>query len=337
MKQLGRIDVHGLSVRGKRHAKNHDHFAIAALSKSMHMRQTNLSLDDDSRVHGENQGHLLLVADGVSGGEEPARASRTAVASIMKYFLNDMPWHHLEDGHATDVELALEDAFLNSEQEMLARAPESGAHFGTTLTLAFVSWPDLYVAHAGDSRCYLVRDGEPRLLTKDHTLSRFRRDIGAKPRDGDANVLWNALGTGGLRLEADITHLKLRVGDVLVLLTDGVLESHSADDLCAVASSENDSESICGHLVRGPRKDDSTVVVARFLPQETVEAPLGGAHQPGPGGDHPCAVRRAAASKPKPALLDEHGMARRPPSRSRKAPMHLPRRSRELPLSGCRG
>ena len=272
MQTSGHIDVHGVSRRGANHAKNHDHFAVATLSKSIRLHQSNLSIDDDSRVHGHNQGHLFLVADGIGGAPTPARASGTAVDSVVQYFLNEMPWYHLADGEPEDVTLALEDALRNAQQEVLRNAPPGKDGPGTTMTLALVFWPDLYVAHVGDSRCYLQRRGDLRQLTTDHTLAQVREDVGLTVSPTDRSTLWNAVGGLDSGIEPEIRHETLEVGDVLVLLTDGVADDAAEGEvhrrLRSALQRKYSAEGICARLVDCQRPDDQTAVVVRFLPHE---------------------------------------------------------------------
>ena len=253
------LDVYGLSLRGRAHEQNHDHFAIATLAKSIKLHQSNLAIDDESRVHGNNQGHLFLVADGISRGPAPARASGTAVDSVVQYFLNEMQWLHFGDGEPEDVTMALEDALRNAQDELLNSVKRDKAGLGTTMTLAFVFWPHLYIAHVGDSRCYLKRDGELRQLTTDHALA-------AVPS------------------QPEVRHLVLRRGDVLALVTDGVTSAGSEREFEELLDARTPAEHVCGRLVQGRGDDDRTAIVARFLPHETRPAKVLVAQAP-PGLD----------------------------------------------------
>lgn len=301
MNQLGTIDVHGLTIRGDTRERNHDHFAIAALSKAMKVRQTTLGFEDDARIQGRTQGHVFVVADGVSGGPQPARASSVALDGLVRYFLDEMPWYHLQGGQQEDVELALADAMRNAQEELLRRAGAGAERMATTLTLAFVNWPDLYVAHVGDSRCYLRRDGRLQRLTTDHTLARLALEAGKSPGRRAANMLWNAIGGPDPELRPEVSHVRLRVGDVLALVTDGVLEAEVDERRLGTHLGAGDStaEDMCSALVRLHGRDDRTAVVARFLPRREVASPAAG-ELPGPSLDH-----------------HARGPARRPRSRSR--------------------
>jgi len=272
MQYYQKLDVHGLSLKGEEHDANHDHFAIATLNKSMRLHQSNLTIDDESRVHGHSQGHLFLVADGVGGGPQPARASSTAVDSIVRYFLNEMPWYHFADGGPEAIIEALEDALENAQDELFRLSSEHSG-LGTTLTLALVFWPDLYIAHVGDSRCYLDRDGMLSLLTTDHTLASVRRRVGGEVTTASERTLWNAVGGSGAELHPEVRHIQLEAGDVLALVTDGVTQGEPARRLEALRRDES-AEDVCERIVRDSGADDRTAIVVKFLPHEDDRAEL---------------------------------------------------------------
>ena len=98
---------------------------------------------------------------------------------------------------------------------------------GTTLTLAYVLWPDLHIGHVGDSRCYRIRDSAAEQLTRDHTYAQQLVEAGiltaeqaAESRWGSA--LWNAIGGECEELRPDVIRETLESGDALVLCTDGL-------------------------------------------------------------------------------------------------------------------
>ncbi|MFT7670434.1 MAG: serine/threonine protein phosphatase PrpC [Planctomycetota bacterium] len=273
---LGQIDVHGVSRRGATHTKNHDHFAIATLSKSMRLHQSNLSIDDNSRVHGHNQGHLFLVADGISGAPAPKQASGKAVDSVVQYFLNEMPWYHFADGSPEEVTLALEDALSNAQDDFFRTMPDK-VGMGTTLTIALVFWPDLYIAHVGDSSCHLKRRESIHKLTTDHTVAEVHKELGGRCSLADENTLWNVIGGHDPDIYPDVQHMTLELDDVLVLLTDGIAEAELNQKLETVLRKKCSAEEICDQLVDRPRDDDQTAIAIRFLRHEEVFAESGAA------------------------------------------------------------
>ena len=166
----GKMDCYGLTDVGQVREVNEDQFLIADLSKSMLVHQTSLGHEDHTRLFGGSQGQLLLVADGMGGQAAGQQASAIAVQTLERYVLNAMPWffrlqESLEDDHRDELKVALE--ACQRGIEAAAEASPARRGMGTTLTMAYVVWPRLYVVHVGTSRCYLFR--RPR------TRSRWRR------------------------------------------------------------------------------------------------------------------------------------------------------------------
>jgi protein phosphatase len=216
-----------------------------------------------------------------------------------------MPWSHFLEGDPEDVTLALEDALRNAQDDLLLTANAETAGLGTTMTLALVFWPDLYVAHVGDSRCFLSRHRSLEQLTTDHTLAELNRESGIQPNPRAERILWNAVGGAGSQLEPEVRHMKLESGDVLALLTDGVAEQRDTRELRQLLDREAPSEQLCNQLVAGEGADDRTAIVVRFLPLE--ESVVGAVPDPGPEslGEH----RRREAPK-----LPSHPRWHREPS-----------------------
>ena len=222
----------------------------------MKVHQTNLSIDDETRVHGRTQGQVFLVADGISDGPTPSLASREAIDSVVHYFLNEMPWYHLSEGEPRDVTLALKDALRNAQEDLhLGRGHEERG-VATTLTLAFVDWPDLYVAHLGRNRLYVRRDDSIRLLTTDHAPS----SLAART--------------------PEVQRFQLELGDVLALCSDGVSATCPPERIAKILGADQDAEWMCGELITADGPDDRTAIVVRFLPHERVAQPV--TEQPSP-------------------------------------------------------
>ena len=114
--------------------------------------------------------------------------------------------------------------------EGAAGADPEHRRMGTTLTLAYVQWPRLYVVHAGDSRCYLLRGARLHRITRDHTIAQQMVDRGTLTADQAAesrwnHVIWNCVGGGKHELNPDVHKAALEPGDVLLLCTDGLTKA----------------------------------------------------------------------------------------------------------------
>jgi protein phosphatase len=270
---LGKMDCSGQTDVGRVREVNEDQYLIASLSKSMQVHATSLDLDEQTRLFGASQGKLLLVADGMGGHEAGRRASSLAVNSLTTYVLNTMGWFFRlrqddEESFLGDLRAALEycQERLRAEAE---RIPERHG-MGTTLTMAYLVWPRLYVVHAGDSRCYVQRGGRLRQLTRDHTLGR-QDPVRSTPDDPEAPVwrdlLWNVVG-GSDELTVEVYRADLALGDTLLLCTDG-LTRHVADAAIGRLLAEDcPSAETCRRLVEAGNAaggtDNVTVVVAHF-------------------------------------------------------------------------
>ena len=127
---------------------------------------------------------------------------------------------------------------------------------GTTLTMALVLWPVLYVAHVGDTRCYLLRSAQLKRLTTDHTMAQKLVANATEPVDVASQLhhtLWNSLGGSAELPKPEIAKLELELGDVLMLCSDG-LTKHVTDEEIAAASVSGRAECCALRKVRGARQ-----------------------------------------------------------------------------------
>lgn len=264
----------GLSHPGRVRANNEDVFVVGELARTLLVRHTNLSQPEEA--HSRHRGHVLLVADGVGGNAAGEVASRLGTDAVEQFLLNAFRRFAAEpaaDGQPAVQELqaALRraDARLFDEAD---RHPEWRG-MGTTLTLAVSSGRRLFVAHAGDSRCYLYAGGTLRQLTTDHT---FLADMARSGLHADRahhpwrHVVTNLLGGSQPGVRAEVNVFDLHPGDVLLLCTDGLTDLVPDDAIAAVLAAEPDPEAACRRLIaeanRNGGHDNVTAVVARFDP-----------------------------------------------------------------------
>ncbi|MFL5244811.1 MAG: PP2C family protein-serine/threonine phosphatase [Gemmataceae bacterium] len=273
----GKIDCYGLTDTGKVRKANEDQFLVADLNKSMLIHQTSLTHEDHTRLFGGSQGQLFLVADGMGGHAEGKRASTIAVQSMSHYLLNTMHWFfRLEENREEDLEGELKAALENC-QHNIQNATESvnlePRKMGTTLTMAYVLWPRLYVVHAGDSRCYLLRDSRLEQITTDHTVAQQLVEKGAlSPEDAQesrwSKVLWNCVGGDSSELKVDVYKATLQIGDMLLLCTDGLNKPIRDEAILKILKQKRTAKEMCRQLVDsanaegGP--DNITVIIAHF-------------------------------------------------------------------------
>jgi PPM family protein phosphatase len=308
---VGKMDCFGLTDAGLARGANEDQFLIADLNKSMLVHQTSLSHEDHTRLFGGSQGKLLLVADGMGGQAGGRQASALAVEGLASYVLNTMPWfYRLAEGHEDDLREELKAALEACQRrvEGAAEARPGGGRMGTTLTMAYVLWPRLFVVHAGDSRCYLLRDGRLHRVTTDHTVAQqlVERGVLGPEEAGESrwsHVLWNCIGGGSHELNPDVYKATLQLGDTLLLCTDGLTKVVSDAEILRTLRRGERAREACDRLVAlanaGGGPDNVTAVVARFLDARAADAPAAGAAAAaaatGAGGD---AATRSPGDRP---------------------------------------
>ncbi|QDT08698.1 PP2C family protein-serine/threonine phosphatase [Stieleria marina] len=268
--------AYGATDVGRKRETNQDQFLIAKLNKSMLVSSTSLPMETQSRLYGGEQGQLLLVADGMGGHAAGEKASSLAVDQLIRQLLNSVHWffqvdHDCEEDFVDALKGLLQNAHKRILAESAANLTQQG--MGTTLTMAHLMWPRMYVVHAGDSRCYLIRDGVAQQLTTDHTLAHQLVEAGGLKPEEEAtsrwsNVLWNVLGgRADGDLIAEVRRADLKEGDTVVLCSDGLHRYVDSEKLAAIVKQHKDPRAICDRLIeianQAGGEDNITVVVSR--------------------------------------------------------------------------
>jgi protein phosphatase len=249
-----------LSDRGRKRISNQDRFLIAPLSDS----------------GAAAQGHLFAVADGVGGSHGGERAAELTVESIEQVSL---PLLRLLCAERAPSSTRVRDELGALVHRADARLAEEAAHhpalkgMATTLTVAVNLGSRLFVAHVGDSRCYLLRGGRLHQVTSDHTVAQQLVRLGHIHPEAVAehpfkHVLTDFVGGGADRLHLETHELALRSADVLLLCTDGLTEMVREPDVAAIILSSQSLDRACERLVARANemggRDNVTAVVARF-------------------------------------------------------------------------
>ncbi len=239
------------------------------------MRAVAAGLSDvgKERKHNEDRYILLpefgvfVVADGMGGHQSGEVASRMAASTVAGYFRSS------KNGSIRD---SLVSALSDANAKIFARADDSRAHrgMGTTIVAAAYCPGDamLYIAHAGDSRCYRVRDGRMEQLTRDHSLLQdallerpdlTESDLAYLPR----NVITRALGIGP-SVELDVRAEPVRAGDCFLLCSDGLHGLVTDDDIVKIVIGAPTLTEACQALIQRANanggKDNVTSVLIRI-------------------------------------------------------------------------
>jgi protein phosphatase len=205
---------------------------------------------------------VFVVADGMGGAQAGEVASRIAVEA----FQDGLP----DDGSAEE-RLANRAREANRRIHDLSQVEHERAGMGTTLTAAYLDDSTLAIAHVGDSRAYLFRDGALRRLTKDHTLVDELVRQGKLTEEQAAehpqrSIITRALGPEPT-VEVDTWTYPVRAGDVLLLCSDGLTSMLSEDQVSAVLAATDDLDHAAQGLIDEANaaggRDNITVVLFR--------------------------------------------------------------------------
>jgi serine/threonine protein phosphatase PrpC len=269
----------GLTDRGKVRERNEDQFLITTLLKALQVDQT--SLPQPKVQHSSDRSYLFVVADGMGGHAGGDRASALAIESVEDFVLETFKWFFQFKGREEDkLLMEFQKALGHANARVLAEAakrPELHG-MGTTLTLAYGLNDDLFVAHVGDSRCYLFRNGTLHRLTSDHTLAEELVRRGAiQPKDVVhhhwRHVITNVVGRDSDEVKAEVHKVRLQAGDKVLLCSDGLTEMVSEQEIAGILDHQDDPQEACTELVAQANeaggKDNITVIVAVYE-----EAPL---------------------------------------------------------------
>jgi serine/threonine protein phosphatase PrpC len=222
---------------------------------------------DRGLIRGNNQDsvyagpRLLAVADGMGGHAAGDVASKVVIAAL----------EHLDDDAPSgDMLQSLRSAvFEGSEhlREVIREAPQLEG-MGTTLTAILFAGGRLALCHVGDSRAYLLRDGELSQITHDDTFVQTLIDDGRiTPEEANSHpqrsLLLRALN--GQEVEPDLSMREARTGDRYLLCSDG-LSGVVSEETLADALKDPDPQSTADRLIelalRSGGPDNITVIVA---------------------------------------------------------------------------
>lgn len=261
------MQVFARSDVGRTREHNEDAFVVANLGRGDTLEFFRLV-----EQAADERGTLFMVADGMGGAAAGEIASATAV---------DVVQRHLREELASRSTVSPEDfvAALNQAAEVAnasifryaASHPELRG-MGTTATVAALLGDTLYIAQVGDSRAYLVRDGVANQLTKDQSLMQKLIEAGELTEEEAAmserrNIILQALGPEPT-VKLDLTHQKVRRGDVLILCSDGLSGLVRPEEIAKVVNEAPDLSAACDRLIALANElgghDNITVVAARF-------------------------------------------------------------------------
>jgi serine/threonine protein phosphatase PrpC len=218
---------------------------------------------------------LFVVADGMGGAQAGEVASEIAVRA----FDDELPGDSMPDALVSVIEQA------NKRIHERARADESLHGMGTTTTAAYVDDDEVVIAHVGDSRAYLLRDGELVRLTKDHSLvgelvARGKLTEEQAEQHPQRSVITRALGPEA-NVQVDIDIFPAKGGDLFLLCSDGLTSMVHEPKLRPLFEDSDSLETLGKRLIDAANaaggRDNITVILFRLEAVEPREGDAAGA------------------------------------------------------------
>lgn len=269
------------------------HLKLTAADKTDVGRQREQNEDYAyKRIESSEEGDLglFVVADGMGGYKAGEVASRLAVETISKaldsFFkpVSDQPTIKLnipdlektlkqpsvssntkdlpktrklsETAIASAIEEQLTTAIQQANKAILRYGEQQSAArgLGSTVTVVLIHNDQAYIANVGDSRTYLLRDGQLTAITRDHSLvARLVESKQIEPDDvythPQRNLIYRSLGAGHKNIEVDIFHEATQPGDAFLLCSDGLWEMVRHQDLLKALSEQSSPQKICDSLI----------------------------------------------------------------------------------------
>ncbi|MBW6463268.1 MAG: Stp1/IreP family PP2C-type Ser/Thr phosphatase [Firmicutes bacterium] len=241
------MQVAGMTNQGLERARNEDNYFVSA----------------------EADIALLAVADGMGGHRAGNIASALAIAAAEKI------WLAIDRSNMPTVENArklIETLLVEANSKIIDESESASERrgMGTTLTAGLLCSNRLTIGHVGDSRAYMINNGQISMITKDHSLLEQLIDTGqVKPEEADnhpqRHVLTRALGVSP-DLAIDVTELEIEPGSALILCTDGLTNMVRDNEILAMYKENRDPETLAQALIELANSrggfDNITVVIA---------------------------------------------------------------------------
>lgn len=233
--------------------KQHSHVSVTthSLTDTGHRRSNQedslgyVNIPPGEKTLALHRGHLYVVADGVGGAKGGEIASSMAVQTIIESYYT-VP--------GTTVESALKNAVLRAHEQVRLESQKRDLHkMRTTVVCAVIRGATLTVAHLGDSRAYLLHEGELKQLTSDHSLVQELVDTQELSEEEasyhpEKHVITRALGTFA-DIEVEVNTFTILPSDKVLLCSDGLHDELSQEEIQRVLVTHANPTDICSALV----------------------------------------------------------------------------------------
>jgi len=210
-----------------------------------------------SPAQARSHGWIFALADGVGGQRQGEVASRAAVQEVLGGFRRAK-----EQAAQKDLVTQLVQAANARVCESEAMSGRSGTGMASTVVVCSLRFDRAVIGHVGDSRCYLLRSGQARCLTRDHTVAAEQARIGVLSPEEAAeastrHVLSRSLGMN-LFVNVEIDELQLLPGDLLLLCSDGLHGAIADAEMAEIVRRNRDLNVAAQQLVAAANEQDGS-------------------------------------------------------------------------------
>ncbi len=220
---------------------------------------------------------IFVVCDGMGGQAAGEVASKMGVDTVLDYFRREAARSGGEPANGTKRSSGAESltgAIQLANRTIFEASQEKGQDgMGSTIVAALVRGTSLAIAHVGDSRIYLVRQGTIQQLTEDHSWVMEQVRLGYITREQAEksemqNIILRALGSKDA-VDADVEDLVALPGDLLLMTSDGLTRHVKDGEILAIIQETASLEQACNSLVEAAKQrggdDNITCLLVKIV------------------------------------------------------------------------
>ncbi len=215
---------------------------------------------------------LFIVADGMGGHKDGEHASAVTVQTIAQFVMSQIILPQLDRRELSSDQKTIPEVLVEAMEAANQAVQMHVPNGGTTATCAVIRGDLAYIAHVGDTRAYLISNGNMELITRDHSLVRRLQELG-QLTDEEAevhpqrNVLYRAIGQGE-SLEVDAATRRLPPMSRLLVCSDGLWGVIGDERIYQILQSCDDPQEACDRLVSAANEsggpDNITVLIVQM-------------------------------------------------------------------------